>query len=308
MMLLKETRVMNFDGALRGMRNPLESWAKADSIFAKEHGSFADPVLVKMGKNDLDLANRLALAGSDHGKFLRQIFVCVDITAPLYWWKDFDTYKVGTVANSTSTMHKLGSRGLVAEDFSWDEEEFDSLGHLDVTDKATVTSEREFTLSWLNRRIRLWKTIQGAVKDTTDREEQRRLRQYAKRVWRRFIQDLPSSFNQTRTVTLNYENLRNIYQARKNHKLVEFHVLCKWIGELPYSELITTPRVTPKEKHQAELISTLNEDIKDSLRVISELSPVLFISEPEKLAEALLEIECKLSHSLGILQSPSPID
>lgn len=197
--------VTNFKGALMGMRNPKESWGKSDSFYDTD-GNFI------MGDVDHNLAMTLATAGSDHGKFLRQIFVCMNVTAPLYWWKEFDTYKVGTVANSTSTMHKLGSRPLEVEDFSWDK----------LTDRR---------LNWLreyNETIQLWKeeTI------VSNKHE----------LWREMIQDLPTSFNQMRTVTLNYEVLRNIYFARRNHKLSEWHEFCEMIEYMPYSELITTER------------------------------------------------------------------
>ena len=199
MILIERTSVMNFDNAIRGARNPMNSWARMDSGF-DENGDFV------FGANDLDLAKRLAHAGSDHRKFLRQIFVSVDITAPLYWWKEFDTYKVGTVANSTSTMHKIHAKAFSRDDFSCDRLDEGGLAALDAL-IAYLEAER-----------------QKFVADKAD-----------KQAWYNMIQLLPSSFNQMRTVTLNYENLINIYYARRAHKLAEWHTLCDWILSLPYA-------------------------------------------------------------------------
>ena len=198
MIKIERTSIMNFDNAIRGARNPMNSWAKLDSYY-NENGEFV------FGENDLDLARRLAHAGSDHRKFLRQIFVSVDITAPLYWWKEFDTYKVGTVANSCSTMHKIHSKEFSREDFSCDRLTPRALEALDAL-IAFLESERQKFV------------------ETKD-----------KAPWHNMIQLLPSSFNQMRTVTLNYENLISIYYARKSHKLPEWHTLCDWIMSLPYA-------------------------------------------------------------------------
>ena len=203
MLKTERTSVMNLENAIRGARNPMNSWDRSDSTYA-EDGSYV------LGPNDLDLAVRLAHAGSDHRKYLRQIFVSVDITAPLYWWKEFDTYKVGTVANSTSTMHKIHAKAFDRNDFSHDRLDEGGLAMLDAT-IAYLESERGKFLA-----------------DKTDRQP-----------WHNMIQMLPSSYNQMRTVTLNYENLINIYYARKSHKLAEWHALCDWILSLPYArELI----------------------------------------------------------------------
>ncbi len=202
MIKIERTSVMNFDNAIRGARNPMNSWAKLDSYY-NENGEFV------FGENDLDLARRLAHAGSDHRKFLRQIFVSVDITAPLYWWKEFDTYKVGTVANSCSTMHKIHSKEFSREDFSCDRLTPEALEALDALISFLEEERKKFV-------------------ETKD-----------KAPWHNMIQLLPSSFNQMRTVTLNYENLISIYYARKSHKLPEWHTLCDWIMSLPYaSDLI----------------------------------------------------------------------
>jgi hypothetical protein len=195
--------VMNFEGAIRGARNPMNSWNRMDSYY-DQNGNYV------LGPNDLDLAKRLAHAGSDHRKFLRQIFVTVDITAPLYWWKEFDTYKVGTTANSTSTMHKIHAKEFTRDDFSCDRMDEGGLAVLDGV-IAYLESERQKFLA-----------------DKNDKQS-----------WHNMIQMLPSSYNQMRTVTLNYENLINMYYARRNHKLAEWHVLCDWILSLPYaSDLI----------------------------------------------------------------------
>ena len=197
MILIERTSVMNLDGAIRGARNPMNSWAKSDSYY-DENGKFI------LGPVDIDFGHRLAVSGSDHRKFLRQVFVTVDITAPLYWWKEFDTYKVGTVANSCSTMHKIHAKAFERDDFSHDRLDEGGLALLDAT-VAYLEAER-----------------QKFIADKEDRQP-----------WHNMIQMLPSSYNQMRTVTLNYENLINIYYARRNHKLAEWHTLCDWILTLP---------------------------------------------------------------------------
>lgn len=203
MLTLKNTSVMNFENAIRGAKNPMNSWGRMDS-HTEPDGSFV------FGPNDLDLAMRLAKAGSDHRKYLRMVFVSVDVTAPLYWWKEYDTYKVATVANSTSTMHKIHSKPFSMDDFSCD--------HMtDGTKKfmETVVAELE------NIRLRF--------KETKSKDD-----------WYDMIQLLPSSYNQMRTCTFNYETLINIYRARKNHKLAEWHTFCDWIETLPYAEQLIT--------------------------------------------------------------------
>ncbi len=191
---------MNLENAIRGARNPMNSWDKSDSYY-DEAGNYT------LGENDLSLAKRLATAGSDHRKYLRQIFVSVDITAPLYWWKEFDTYKVGTVANSTSTMHKIHTKAFERADFSCDRLDEGGLAALDAIIEYLEAQRLAFCA------------------DKTNRQP-----------WHNMIQLLPSSYNQMRTVTMNYENLINIYYARKTHKLAEWHTLCDWISSLPYAE------------------------------------------------------------------------
>ena len=199
MIQLKHTCVMNLEGAIRGARNPLNSWNRSDSCYDAE-GNYV------LGPNDLDLAKRLCKAGSDHRKFMRQILVSVDITAPMYWWKEFDTYKVGAVANSTSTMHKIHSKPFELDDFSHD--------HLSDSAQqallAYIAVLEEKRLSFVE------------TKNKAD--------------WYDIIQLLPSSYNQTRTITMNYENLINMYFARRNHKLAEWHTYCDWILSLPYAK------------------------------------------------------------------------
>lgn len=197
MIKIENTEVFNFEGAIRGARNPMNSWAKSDSYY-NESGRYI------LGENDLDLAKRLTKAGSDHRKFLRQIFISVDITAPLYWWKEFDTYKVGTVANSTSTMHKIHAKEFTLDDFSHEKLEGVFLEQLKLTIDCLNFAREEFV-------------------DTKD-----------KFFWHQMIQLLPSSYNQKRTVTMNYENLLNMYYARRNHKLDEWHTYCDWVLTLPY--------------------------------------------------------------------------
>jgi hypothetical protein len=202
MLTVDKIQVMNIENAIRGARNPLNSWARGDSYY-DEDGNFC------LGDNDISLGGRLARAGSDHRKFLRQIFVSMDINAPLYWWKEFDTYKVGTVANSCSTMHKIQAKEFTRSDFSCDRMTEDALAVLDAT---IAFLEKE--------RVRFVETK-------------------ARDAWHNMIQLLPTSYNQLRTVTLNYEVLINIYYARRHHKLAEWHTLCEAIEKLPYAnELI----------------------------------------------------------------------
>lgn len=219
MIRLEREEVFNLKGALRGMRNPLNSWDKADSKACKEVScedcfyrntkkcnELRLGEVVNIGENDMNLAKRLIRAGSEHRKFLRQILVCVDITAPLYWWKEFDTYKVGTVANSCSTMHKIHAKEFVLDDFSYE--------HLDEVNRTLLQN----------------------VIDALNYERERFIETKYKGNWWQMIQLLPSSYNQKRTVTLNYEVLLNIYRQRKNHKLDEWRTLCDWIGTLPFAK------------------------------------------------------------------------
>ena len=213
MIYIDRVSVMNLENAVRGARNPMNSWGRSDSSY-DENGNYV------LGPNDLDLAMRLAKAGNDHRKFLRQIFVSVDITAPLYWWKEFDTYKVGTVANSCSTMHKIHHKPFERADFSC--EKMDE-GALKVLDTVIEFMEAE------------------RVKFCEDKKN--------KQAWINMIQMLPTSYNQMRTVTLNYENLINMYYARRTHKLHEWHDLCDWIMTLPYAEQLIAVKGESNEEH-----------------------------------------------------------
>ena len=216
MLKIENFEVLGWEHSIRGMRNPMNSWDKSDSNFFDDseghvcnicqgHGPMS---LIEIGPNDLDLMKRLRNAGTDHRKFMRMITVYLDITAPFYWWKEYSTYKVGTVANSCSTMHKIHAKEFTLEDFSC-EKLYDPLGDLrPIVDRLNVYRERYLK-----------------TKDKND--------------WWQMIQLLPTSYNQKRTVMLNYEVLANIYKSRKHHRLDEWHTLCDWISELPYSELIT---------------------------------------------------------------------
>lgn len=204
---------------IEGMRNPMNSWDKSDSFITQDWNSedgYRGDIYVT-GPNDWDLMKRLANAGSDDRKFLRQMPVFVRITAPLYWWKEADTYKVGTVANSCSTMHKIAAKEFTLDDFS--------------TDNLSTVSQVQlgFTIDFLNHYRDLYNNWDTNAWQVYNKKE----------AWWQMIQMLPSSYNQTRNVTMNYEVLKNMYHARKNHKLDEWHVFCDWVKTLPYSELIT---------------------------------------------------------------------
>lgn len=285
-MKFENTHVYNFEGAIHGMRNPMNSWDRSDSYFgladiyntdaltdvcdawidkenegrrecgAEEYSQDMEryskyyDVLDKyeswltnqgilnsseyenvynvafLGPNDLDLAQRLILAGNEHAKFMRQIFVSIDISAPLYWWKEFDTYKVGTVANSTSTMHKLSSIPITKKMFEFD----DNADDLVVSQGKSVSGEWEYVFGdYIEDIVNMCENLRLKFKETGDAA-----------YWRALVQILPNAYVQTRTVTMSYANLRNIYFQRKSHRLKEWHDFCDWIKTLPYSqELIT---------------------------------------------------------------------
>lgn len=209
MIKIENVEVVGWEAAIRGMRNPMNSWSKSDSCFCPNEPCCEGNCSMMIGPNDLDLMKRLRNAGTDHRKFMRMIAVYVDVTAPLYWWKEYDTYKVGTVANSCSTMHKIHDRELTLDDFSYE--------HL--------TPWNETVLANL------------IVELNANRD--RYLQTKEKEDWWQMIQLLPSSYNQKRTVMFNYEVLANMYKSRKDHKLDEWRNFCSWIKTLPYSELIT---------------------------------------------------------------------
>jgi hypothetical protein len=254
MLKIENTEVLGWGHAIRGMRNPMNSWEKSDSGVCPDDCNDCDRYSVcghswnrgydyTIGPNDLDLMKRLRNAGTDHRKFMRMLVVYVDITAPLYWWKEFDTYKVGTVANSCSTMHCIHKHEFTLDDFSHEHlMSFDEVYGTDdkisyCEDCGTYSSPLgilEDTIRALNfYRRKYLETKSKPMKDEKARQA------LMKKYWWQMIQLLPSSYNQKRTVMLNYEVLANMYKSRRNHKLDEWHTLCDWIEGLPYSELIT---------------------------------------------------------------------
>jgi hypothetical protein len=241
MLKIENTEVTGWEAAIRGMRNPMNSWKKSDSGYCQRDllrdcttcvHRFTDyPACYSgfdLGPNDFDLMTRLRNSGTDHRKFMRMITVYLDITAPLYWWKEFDTYKVGTVANSCSTMHKIHDKEFYEEDFSFEKIEsgYEEYKGDDAMHAAYCSMQN--TISALNRLRYMYNITKN------------------KKYWYAMIQLLPSSYNQRRTVMLNYEVLANIYKSRKNHKLDEWHTFCDWIKSLPHSELITGQSVEEK--------------------------------------------------------------
>ena len=219
MMKIENTEVIGWEAAVRGMRNPMNSWEKSDSGWEPQFDTEIGPCrgFFVIGPNDLDLMKRLRNAGTDHRKFMRMVTVYLDITAPLYWWKEYDTYKVGTVANSCSTMHKIHSKQFELADFSHE--------HLTIASSLAL-QEVIYNLNYWRAQYEL------AYTDNRRKE-----------CWWQLIQLLPSSYNQRRTLMLNYEVLANIYRQRKGHKLDEWREFCTWIEQLPYSELITGKEV-----------------------------------------------------------------
>lgn len=232
MIKIENTEIVGWEAAIRGMRNPLNSWEKSDSKWYSIGIPTSNPTAINdkylsqkycIGDNDLDLMKRLRNAGTDHRKFMRMITVYVDVTAPLYWWKEFDTYKVGTVANSCSTMHKIHAKEFILDDFSCE--------HL-------IDHYEDPSMN-LNYSYKYPKAVMQDLINILNHYRRWYLETKDKKYWWQLIQLLPSSYNQRRTVMLNYEVLANIYKSRRNHKLDEWHVFCEWIENLPYSELIT---------------------------------------------------------------------
>ena len=229
MIKIENTEVMGWEAAIRGMRNPMNSWDKSDSqtcincngcLPGQECERYKNGTFI--GPNDLDLMTRLRNAGTDHRKFMRMITVYFDITAPLYWWKEFDTYKVGTVANSCSTMHKISDKEFTLDDFSC--EKLINSMCMEIQEMEVRVPPMQALLTTIEC-LNSYRDLYNKTKD--------------KKYWWQMIQLLPTSYNQRRTVMLNYEVLANIYKSRKNHKLDEWHTFCDWIEMLPYSELIT---------------------------------------------------------------------
>lgn len=241
MLRIENTEVLGWEAAIRGMRNPMNSWEKSDSGWDVIYHSPVDKskfLLVKdddeyeyfVGPNDQKLMMNLRSAGTDHRKFMRMITVYVDLTAPLYWWKEFDTYKVGTVANSCSTMHKIAAKEFEPKDFSHEHLIYPSYQHLEKTiDLLNIYRWCYTKYDDLKNGVFPVSHEVGDIIENMSKKE----------IWWQMIQLLPSSYNQRRTVQMNYEVLANIYKSRRNHKLDEWHTLCDWIESLPYSELVT---------------------------------------------------------------------
>ena len=256
MIKLENTEVVGWEHAIRGMRNPLNSWDKSDSEFIRDpdYGCSGNCPCEDIdghcdccfiGPNDLDLMKRLRNAGTDHRKFMRMITVYVDITAPLYWWKEFDTYKVGTVANSCSTMHKIAAKEFTQEDFSYEHLD-DIWGYEPEVRDMAPTIEFETHTDKITNYVLGPDDILNLTIKMLNRCRDLYLKTKEKTYWWQMIQLLPSSYNQKRTVMLNYEVLANIYKSRRSHKLDEWKDFCKWIEGLPYSELITVESIEEK--------------------------------------------------------------
>ena len=220
MIWFEHTEVMGWEAAIRGMRNPHNSWDKSDSKYLRQEDGHIIASRYEIGPNDHDLMMRLVKAGADHRKFMRMIVAYVDVTAPLYWWKEFETYKVGTVSNSCSTMHSIHKKPFNAYDFSCED--------LLTSNKLPAVFRTKSPVQALFDTIDTLNACRKLYLETGD-----------KIWWRQMIQLLPDSYNQCRTLMLNYEVLANIYRARRNHKLTEWREFCRWIETLPYSELIT---------------------------------------------------------------------
>lgn len=227
MIKIENTQVYGWEVAIRGMRNPKNSWGKSDTV-----GTYVDGVLryVDIGENDLTLMKNLSNAGNDHGKFLRMITVTADITAPLYWWKEFDTYKIGTVANSCSTMHKIHSKPIELSDFSMDDFYLGDDSCLDLKDMfINVVADCEYL-----RKQYLIADKNAKNEDSFSEAERKHFRRQAKRFWKGLVQLLPSSYNQKRTVQINYQVAKAQRAGRRHHKLDEWRDYCDWLEGLPY--------------------------------------------------------------------------
>lgn len=274
MILIEKTKIMGLEPTIRGMRNPMNSWGKSDSEWCPEGEEKCQVCETKnhcvdgfvIGPNDLDLMLRLARAGSVDGKFRRMIAVYVDITAPLYWWKEFDTYKVGTVANSCSTMHKIHAKEFTLEDFSHEhllktEGKWIDIDSVDPYEFPALDSMDglKIIVDMLNHWRKKYLEIDSEIKECHFNELPKReeLVKSKKLCWWQMIQLLPSSYNQKRTVMLNYEVLSNIYQHRRNHKLNEWRELCKWIEGLPYSEVITCNAA--KQEEDSSIVAAITK-------------------------------------------------
>lgn len=226
MIEFEHTEVMGWEAAIRGMRNPHNSWDKSDSKYLRQEDGHIIASRYEIGPNDHDLMMRLVKAGTDHRKFMRMIVVYVDVTAPLYWYKEFETYKVGTVSNSCSTMHSIHKKPFFVDDFSCED-------ILESCDRPLISAKWQGYVDWAPYEVFL------TIVELLNRCREKYLETGEKIWWRQIIQFLPSNYNQRRTLMLNYEVLANIYRSRRNHKLTEWREFCHWIETLPYSELIT---------------------------------------------------------------------
>lgn len=269
MITITNVETYGWEAAIRGMRNPMNSWDKSDSAFGRNleipysqnnPTTMLDKYGVEtyIGDNDLDLMKRLVKAGTDHRKFMRMITVFCDITAPLYWWKEFDTYKVGTVANSCSTMHKIADKEFTLDDFSH-EHVIDFFNDIDVFEYMNDDRMYDFEVSPLiiveTMHDEVFYEPMGILElqiKMLNKCRELYLKTKDKKYWWQMIQLLPNSYNQKRTVMLNYEVLANMYKSRNNHKLDEWHALCDWIEELPYSKLITEKSYRNRLQDQIE--------------------------------------------------------
>lgn len=231
MIKIENVEVVGWEHAIRGMRNPMNSWDRSDSRWNGKFEYFSGKPEWEVGSNDMTLMKKLAKAGTEHRKYMRMIVVYLDITAPLYWWKEFDTYKVGTVANSCSTMHKIAAKEFELDDFS----------HEHLIDKGYADSDEHGRAYQpdIDNSLELLNCMIETLNHYREKYIHARKGNIKKRYWWQMIQLLPTSYNQKRTIMLNYEVLANIYRQRKGHKLDEWNDLCAWIETLPYSELIT---------------------------------------------------------------------
>lgn len=288
MLKIEETEVVGWKAAIRGMRNPMNSWEQSDSGVCATHGPAhcsdciysdcqADPAGIEtnyiIGPNDHGLMEKLRNAGTDHRKFMRMMIVYLDITAPLYWWKEFDTYKVGTVANSCSTMHKIAAKKFELDDFS--------------TEHILSLSDNEFEFPIICGVAMTSMGVFSCILDALNFYRKKYLETKDKTYWWQMIQLLPSSYNQKRTVMLSYEVLANMYKSRKNHKLDEWHTFCDWIESLPYSKLITGGADYLNKKLT---IPASDEIIADTLRKLKNMDA----ASPDKSKAILLEFYEKM--------------
>lgn len=315
MIKLENTQVVGWEAAIRGMRNPMNSWEKSDSNPCGFVGhpeecegccNYIEGVgkpsnCFDIGPNDHDLMMRLAKGGPVHAKYRRMIVVYVDITAPLYWWKEFDTYKVGTVANSCSTMHKIAAKEFTLEDFSCE--------HLMTFDEVYGTDDKivycedcgtcTFPLGILDDTIHALNFYRRKYLETKSKpmKDEKARQVLMKKYWWQMIQLLPSSYNQKRTVMLNYEVLTGIYPSRKDHKLDEWHIFCDWIENLPYSELITGMTASQRmlkigeELHEGILKGIEAEALRGKRAEVPGIIEDKWLSTPEEMKQSLHELD-----------------